>query len=74
MISGDEDDAARAKAKDLGATDFITKGIGTVELLTRLQGAIQAAQMRRELDESRQALADQKPVDPKYGWSPPSTC
>ena len=28
MISGDEDDAARAKAKDLGATDFITKGIG----------------------------------------------
>jgi diguanylate cyclase (GGDEF)-like protein len=67
MISGDEDDAARAKAKDLGATDFITKGIGTVELLTRLQGAIQSAQMRRELDESRQALADQKPVDPKYG-------
>jgi diguanylate cyclase (GGDEF)-like protein len=53
MISGDEDEESRQRAKDLGATDFITKGIGTAELLARLdslvslgrtQGALQAAQ------------------------------
>jgi diguanylate cyclase (GGDEF)-like protein len=67
MISGDEDDSARSRAKDLGATDFITKGIGTVEILARLDAAIKASQTRRELEESRQALAEQRPIDPKYG-------
>lgn len=67
MISGDEDDSARARAKELGATDFTTKGTGTVELLARLDAAIKAAQTKRELDESRAALAQQKPIDPKYG-------
>lgn len=67
MISGDEDDAARARAKELGATDFITKGIGNVELLGRIDGTIKAAQTRRDLEESRAALAEQKPIDPKYG-------
>jgi len=67
MISGDEGDTARARAKELGATDFITKGIGSVELLGRLDGTIKAAQTQRELEESRAALAEQKPIDPKYG-------
>lgn len=71
MISGDEDDSARARAKDLGATDFINKGIGTAEILARLDAAIKAAQTRRELAESRQALAEQKPIDPKYGLVTP---
>ena len=31
VISGDEEDAARIRAKELGATDFINKGIGNVE-------------------------------------------
>lgn len=71
MISGDEDDSARARAKELGATDFINKAIGTVEILARLDAAIQAGQTRRELEESRQALAEQKPIDPRYGLVTP---
>jgi two-component system, cell cycle response regulator len=67
MISGEEDDSARARAIELGATDFITKGTGTAELLVRLDGAIKATQTRRELEESRAALAEQRPIDPKYG-------
>jgi diguanylate cyclase (GGDEF)-like protein len=67
MISGDEEDAARGRAKSLGATDFITKGIGTVELLSRLEGSIKAVQVKRELDASREALANHKPIDPKLG-------
>ena len=67
MISGEEDEDARVRAKDLGATDFITKGTGTVELLTRLESSIKAAQVRRELEESREVFARQKPVDPRLG-------
>jgi diguanylate cyclase (GGDEF)-like protein len=67
IISGDEDDAARIKAKGLGATDFIAKGIGNVELLARLDALSRLAQTRRELEESREALAKQSTVDPGSG-------
>ncbi len=67
IISGDEDDAARIKAKELGATDFIAKGIGNVELLARLDALSRLAQTRRELEESREALAKQSTVDPGSG-------
>jgi two-component system, cell cycle response regulator len=67
IISGDEDDEARAKAMKLGANDFITKGIGSVELVARLDSLTHLAQTRRELAESRAALASQSPVDPSSG-------
>lgn len=71
MISGDEDDDARARARDLGATDFITKGIGTIELLARLEAQIKLARAHQALEESRAALAMQSPIDPKYGLVTP---
>lgn len=40
MISADEEAEARARAIALGATDFIAKGIGTPELLARLERAL----------------------------------
>jgi diguanylate cyclase (GGDEF)-like protein len=67
MISGDEEEEARTRARKAGATDFITKGIGTAELLARLDSSIKAAQMRRELEQSREAMTGQKPVDPRLG-------
>ncbi|MCC6658992.1 MAG: response regulator [Rhodocyclaceae bacterium] len=63
MISGDEDESARHRAKELGATDFITKGIGTSELLARLDALVKLAQTRNEL----QAMAKQVMVDPESG-------
>ncbi len=63
MISGDEDEAARIRAKECGATDFITKGIGTVELLSRLEALVKLAQTRKELD----AMSKQVMVDPESG-------
>jgi PleD family two-component response regulator len=57
MISGDEDDAARERARSLGATDFITKGIGTVELIARIESACRLNAARRQLADSREALA-----------------
>ncbi len=67
IISGDEDDAARERARRLGANDFINKGIGTAELLARLDSLSRLAQTRRELEESRAALAKQSPIDPATG-------
>lgn len=67
IISGEEDDHARVKARELGATDFITKGIGTVELTSRLDALTRLARATRELEQSREALALGSPVDPHSG-------
>ncbi len=53
MISGDEDESARQKAKDIGATDFITKGTGTAELLARLDALVKLGKANEELAEAR---------------------
>jgi diguanylate cyclase (GGDEF)-like protein len=65
MISGDEDESARNRAKECGATDFITKGIGTAELLARLDALVKLSQTRGELE----AMAKQVMVDPESGLS-----
>lgn len=67
VISGDEDDSVRERARKLGANDFITKGIGAAELVARLDSLTRLAQTQRELEESRAALAKQSPVDPATG-------
>lgn len=71
MISGDEDDAARERARELGATDFITKGIGTVELIARIESASRLNSTRRQLADSREALANASPIDPDSGMATP---
>jgi diguanylate cyclase (GGDEF)-like protein len=63
MISGDEDESARNRAKECGATDFIMKGIGTVELVSRLDALVKLAQTRSELE----AMAKNVMVDPESG-------
>ena len=72
VISGDEENEAREKARQLGANDFITKGIGSVELLARLQSLLTLASARRQLEESREALASHSPVDPVSGLVTPA--
>jgi two-component system cell cycle response regulator len=53
MISGDEDEDVRLRAKQLGATDFITKGTGTAELLTRLDTLVKLSRINHELETAR---------------------
>lgn len=67
IISGDEDDAAKERARQLGANDFITKGISPAELVARIDTLLMLAQTARELAESRDALAVQSLVDPLSG-------
>lgn len=56
IISGEDENEAREKAKSAGATDFISKGTPTVELLARLDALVKLAQTRRELEKSREQL------------------
>ena len=53
LISGDEDEESRARAKSLGASDFITKGIGTAELLARLASLVRLSQASGQLEAAR---------------------
>ncbi len=67
VISGDDEPDVRVKAKSAGATDFISKSIGNLELLARLEALTQLARTQRDLEESRAALATASPVDPASG-------
>ncbi|MCE1187047.1 MAG: response regulator [Rhodocyclales bacterium] len=55
VISGDDEPEVRARAKNAGATDFISKSIGNVELLARLEALTQLAQTQLALEKSRAA-------------------
>lgn len=63
MISGSEEESERKRAADLGATDFITKGIGTAEVLARIDALSGLARAKAELDATRVALAEQATTD-----------
>jgi diguanylate cyclase (GGDEF)-like protein len=67
IISGEEEGEAREKARQMGANDFITKGIGSSELLARLESLSQLLEARRQLEVSRAAHQAQVPVDPVSG-------
>jgi diguanylate cyclase (GGDEF)-like protein len=67
MISGDEDDSARQRAKEHGANDFITKGTSTVELVARLESLIQLSRTRRELEHSRAVITETAALDTASG-------
>jgi two-component system, cell cycle response regulator len=56
IISGEDENDARMRAQQLGATDFITKGTPRVELVARLEALAKLAQTRRELEQSREQL------------------
>lgn len=57
MISGDEDEESRQHAKNIGATDFITKGTGTAELLARLDSLVALGRTSEALVEARAEAA-----------------
>lgn len=63
MVSGEEDEATRERARALGVSDFITKTIGTSELLARLNSLTRLAKAEQELDRSR----DQQVNNPETG-------
>jgi predicted regulator of Ras-like GTPase activity (Roadblock/LC7/MglB family)/FixJ family two-component response regulator len=65
MMSGDANPAARALAKSLGATDFISKGTGHTDLTTCLGTLFDSSRVPRELTETSMILARKARSEPK---------
>ncbi|RJF98890.1 response regulator [Noviherbaspirillum saxi] len=56
VVSGSDERAERERAKAAGATDLITKGIGTPQLLSRLDILSKLVATQREFERSLEAL------------------
>jgi diguanylate cyclase (GGDEF)-like protein len=71
VISGEEEGTARERAAAAGATDFITKGVGAVELQSRLEALVRLNRTSRQLEKSRVAIAQTATTDPITGLGTP---
>lgn len=56
VLSGNEDDATRRRARDAGANDFINKSIKGVEAVARIDNLLRLVQAKHALDASHHAL------------------
>ncbi len=63
LVSGEEGEDERAKAKSLGVSDFVGKGTGSAEILSRLQNLITLNEVRNNLAEGREQMVQ----DPSTG-------
>ncbi|MCK6391737.1 MAG: response regulator [Azonexus sp.] len=60
LVTGEESEDERTKARSLGASDFIAKGCGGNEILARLNNLLALAKAQVDLDEGRKQMV----VDP----------
>jgi two-component system, cell cycle response regulator len=67
VVSGSDEQEERDRAKAAGATDLITKGIGTAQLLSRLDILSRLVGTQREFERSLEVLAQEIPSDAVQG-------
>src|SRR6266540_2120071 len=67
VISGDEDDATKKRARAAGANDFITKTTDGTELLSRIDNLLHLVEAKQQLVVSKQALDQTATRDPVTG-------
>ena len=70
IISGDDESTQMERASELGATEFISKGIGAVELVARLENLTALTQAREERDSARVAWRKTRPPTRLRNWAP----
>lgn len=61
LVSGEETEDERVKARQLGVSDFVTKGAGGTEVLTRLNNLLVLTSAQENLDAGREQMV-QDPV------------
>lgn len=67
IISGDEDEATRKRARDSGANDFISKMADATEVLSRMDNLLRLVRAKADASESREAVAQSATHDPATG-------
>lgn len=70
VVSGSDEQEERDRAKAFGATDLITKGIGTAQLLSRLDILARLVTTQGEFERSLEALVQAAPQDSAIGLCP----
>lgn len=71
VVSGSDEAEERDRAKAAGATDLITKGIGTAQLLSRLDILAKLVNTQREFESSLEAMVQQGALDPNVVLTTP---
>ncbi|HEY6241240.1 MAG TPA: diguanylate cyclase [Burkholderiales bacterium] len=71
MISGDEDDAPKKRARAAGANDFITKTTDGTEILSRIDTLLHLVEAKHQVAAGKQALDQTATRDPVTGTFTP---
>jgi two-component system cell cycle response regulator len=71
VISGNEEQGNKQRARELGANDFIGKSADAPEVLSRLDNVLRLVRTRRDLEVSREALDRTATHDPLTGTFTP---
>jgi diguanylate cyclase (GGDEF)-like protein len=56
LVSGEETEEERARAKAAGVSDFVTKGVGSTEILSRLNNLLALSRAQSTLENGREAM------------------
>jgi len=67
VISGDEEDATKKRARAAGANDFITKTTDGTEILSRIDNLLRLVEAKQQLVVNKQALDQTVTRDPVTG-------
>src|SRR2546423_3091417 len=71
VISGDEDDATKKRARAAGANDFITKTTDGTEILSRIDNLLHLVEAKQQLVVNKEALDQTATRDPVTGQFTP---
>ena len=63
IVSGEETEEERERARQLGGSDFVTKGVGSTEILTRLTNLLALSAARENIETGRESMVQ----DPDSG-------
>ena len=67
VISGDEEDATKKRAKAAGANDFITKTTDGIEILSRIDNLLNLVEAKQQAAASQKAVETMATHDPATG-------
>ena len=71
VISGNQNEAAKKRARDMGANDFISKEADAPEVLSRIDNLLRLVRTSNDLEQSRQVLEQTATHDPLTGTLTP---
>ena len=73
IISGNQNEAAKKRARDMGANDFISKEADAPEVLSRIDNLLKLVKASHDLEENKQVIEQTVTHDPLTGTLTPHT-